>query len=99
MAAFFKALANPHRVALFEQLASCCAPGTSCPVEEATVCVGELGETMDIARSTLSHHLKELNQAGLIQMQRQGKQVLCSVNPDVLRELSTYFSSKQREES
>ncbi len=91
-ASYFKALSNPHRLALFRQLTSCCTPGTMCSVEDATRCVGDLGADLDIAKSTLSHHLKELNQAGLIEMQRKGKQVMCWVRPTVLKELSTYFS-------
>tara|TARA_R110002096_G_scaffold171490_1_gene344339 strand:- start:16638 stop:17009 length:372 start_codon:yes stop_codon:yes gene_type:complete len=91
-AAYFKALSNPHRLALFQQLTSCCAPGTKCSVEAATRTVGALGAELDIAKSTLSHHLKELNQAGLIQMERKGKQVMCWVDPQILLELSTYFS-------
>ncbi len=90
---YFKALANPHRLALFEQLTRCCTPGTACPIDAAT-CVGELGEPMDIAKSTLSHHLKELHQAGLINMERRGKQVMCWTDPAILTELSTYFSRK-----
>ncbi|MCP4448312.1 MAG: helix-turn-helix transcriptional regulator [Myxococcales bacterium] len=91
-AKYFKALSNPHRLALFQQLTSCCAPGTVCSVEAATRCVGELGESLKIAKSTLSHHLKELNQAGLIQMERRGKQVMCWVDPEILKGLSGYFS-------
>ena len=89
----FKALSNPHRLALFKRLMSCCVPGTVCSTEEATrYCVGELGEGLDIALSTLSHHLKELNRAGLIQMERQGKNIQCWVEPDVLDELAHFFS-------
>lgn len=93
---FFKALSNPHRLQLFEQLTTCCAPGTVCSIEAATRCVGELGESLDIAASTLSHHLKELHQAGLIQMERKGKQVMCWVDPATLDELSKYFQPQSK---
>ncbi len=63
-----------------------------CSLDDATRCVGDLGETMNIAKSTLSHHLKELHQAGLIEMERKGKQVMCWVDPKTLETLSTYFS-------
>lgn len=67
-------------VALFSRLAACCLPGTSCSTEEAArQCVGRLGEDLDISPSTLSHHIKELNRAGLVQMARRGKQVECWV--------------------
>jgi len=87
----FKALSNPHRLALFYRLMNCCAPGTKCGVEAERFCVGELGEGMDIAPSTLSHHLKELNRAGLIQMERRGKNVECWLEPGVLTQLSAFF--------
>ena len=91
----FKALANPHRLALFHRLTTCCTPGTACSAEEANRhSVGELGEGLAIAPSTLSHHLKELNRAGLIQMQRRGKQVQCWVESSTLDELSAFFSGQ-----
>ena len=92
-AEMFKALANPHRLALFHRLATCCAPGTACNSEEAIRhCVGELGKGLEIAPSTLSHHLKELNRAGLVQMQRHGRQVECWVDSAILDELAGFFA-------
>ena len=92
-AARFKALSNPHRLFLCNRLMSCCASGPVCSTDETTrYCVGELGEGMDIAPSTVSHHLKELKQAGLIRMERQGQSVHCWVEPDVLSELAGFFA-------
>ncbi|MFV2060145.1 MAG: ArsR/SmtB family transcription factor [Gammaproteobacteria bacterium] len=89
----FKALSNPHRLTLFNRLMNCCEPGTKCSPDEAVkFCVGDLGEGLDIAPSTLSHHLKELNRVGLVQMERRGKNVDCWVDPVVLKELKTFFS-------
>lgn len=88
----FKALSNPHRLALFQRLSRCCAPGTRCDVAQAVLSVGELGEGLAIAPSTLSHHLKELNRAGLVQMERRGKQVICWVEPATLDELASLFT-------
>lgn len=91
-AAQFKALSNPHRLALFRRLASCCPPGTSCSTEDAVrYNVGQLGEGIDISPSTLSHHLRELNRAGLVQMARKGQQVECWVEPQTLAQLASYF--------
>ena len=90
----FKALANPHRLALFHLLSTCCPPGTACSSEEAVRhIVGELGAGLEIAPSTLSHHHKELSRAGLVQMQRRGKTVECWVAAAVLEELSEFFAA------
>ncbi|TFG54319.1 MAG: transcriptional regulator [Gemmatimonadales bacterium] len=88
----FKALGHPHRLQIFHRLSSCCAPGTACTVDEAVPrCVGELAAELDIAPSTVSHHLKELTRAGLIATERCGREIRCWVEPDVLRDLGDFF--------
>lgn len=91
-AQIFKALGNPNRLALFKRLMDCCPPGTLCSTDGLErYCVGDLGEGLGIAPSTLSHHLKELAAAGLVQTQRRGKQVECWIEPSVLSQLAGYF--------
>lgn len=93
-AGIFKALSNPHRLQIFNILTGCCEPGTLCSTDEMmSCCVGDLDSQLNIASSTLSHHLKELNRAGLIEMQRDGKQIVCSINPATLAEVICLFSS------
>ena len=93
-AGIFKALSNPHRLQIFNILTGCCEPGTQCSTDEMmSCCVGDLDSQLNIASSTLSHHLKELNHAGLIEMQRDGKQIVCSINPATLTEIINLFSS------
>lgn len=90
----FKALGNPHRLALFQRLLSCCAPGTVCSADRAErLCVGDLGQGLEIAPSTLSHHIKELARAGLVRTTRRGKSVECWIEPAVVEELSSFFTS------
>ncbi|MEN8175303.1 MAG: metalloregulator ArsR/SmtB family transcription factor [Pseudomonadota bacterium] len=92
-AGMFRALGNPHRLAIFQRLTTCCVPGTVCDVASFGRCsVGQLGEGLDIAPSTLSHHLKELNHAGLIEMRRRGKNVECWIEPGVLETLAAFFA-------
>lgn len=91
-AQLFRALSNPHRLQIFHLLSGCCTPGTQCNTDDVlSCCVGDLDQQLDIASSTLSHHLRELHQAGLIDMQRRGKQIFCSVNPDSLEQLRSLF--------
>lgn len=92
--AAFGALSNPHRLQIYTLLSGCCEPGTRCLIESAEpCCVGDIGRQMDIAASTLSHHLKELNRANLIEMNREGKQIYCSVNPAMLQKIRAFFDS------
>ena len=92
--AVFSALSNPHRLQIYTILSGCCGPENTCSTEATmSCCVGELGGQLDIAASTLSHHLKELSHAGLINMQRDGKQVICSINSEMLSELRRYFQN------
>jgi ArsR family transcriptional regulator len=97
LAEAFKALSNPNRLKIFLQLMNCCVPGTLCSSEEISKsCVGDLGNGLDIAPSTLSHHIKELSRAGLIRMERRGQHVDCWVEPEVVAELSRFFQPHQQ---
>jgi len=88
----FKALSNPNRLRIFLRLVSCCENG-NCPElgDGACSCVGEIGESLAISNSTLSHHLKELHRSGLICMERRGQNVVCWVDPKVLEIPAEFF--------
>lgn len=92
ISALLKALSNSNRLAIFEALCGCCVPGTECALDEiGERCVGDLGAQLNIAPSTLSHHLKELKNVGLLETTRRGKQIDCRVNPEKLQLLHEYF--------
>jgi ArsR family transcriptional regulator, arsenate/arsenite/antimonite-responsive transcriptional repressor len=61
LAARFKALADPTRVAIVNSLSA---------AEE--VCVCNLTATFDLSQPTISHHLKILREAGLVEATRRG---------------------------
>lgn len=93
LAESFKALSNPNRLQIFQRLLSCCEPGSLCSTESITgFCVGELGEDLAVAPSTLSHHIKELQRAGLIKTQRRGKNVECFINVENIDAIKQFFT-------
>jgi len=90
----FAALSNRNRAEIFLRLASCCGGAQEkCSPDEMRICVGDLGKHLEIAASTVSHHIKELNRAGLIKMERVGRTVLCRVDPRAVRELTEFFGA------
>ena len=92
----FKALAHPHRLAIFLRLAACCRR-RGCSTEECTrLCAGELGKGLGIGQSTVSHHLKELIRAGLICTCRQGQSTECWVAEATLDDLANFFLKAKR---
>lgn len=68
-----KALADPRRMALLETIAG----GRECP------CAG-LREQFAVSKATISHHMKELVGAGLVESRRAGQFLHYAVNRDVL---------------
>jgi ArsR family transcriptional regulator len=101
LSGMFKALANPNRLDIFLRLASlggdtaCCTVRNGGEPELITgapcACVGDLGRDLGIVPSTVSHHIKELNRAGLITLTRRGQQILCRVEPQALEALRNFF--------
>lgn len=92
LAETFKALAHPHRLIIFARLAAgCCRPGSH-HGNEIRACVGELGAGLDIAPSTLSHHIKELRRAGLLHVRKRGTTCECWVEAESLTALARFFS-------
>lgn len=75
----FKALGDPVRLRLLSLIAS--RPG-----EE--VCVCELTPQFEQSQPTISHHLKVLREAGLIDCERRGTWVYYWVLPQALQRLS-----------
>lgn len=71
-----RALAEPRRLQILKQIGGCEAGALACRI---------ILEKQDISPATLSHHLKELETANLIETSRDGKFVLVTVKRDVLR--------------
>jgi ArsR family transcriptional regulator len=95
----FKALGDPTRLHIFEFLRSCCCPvavgetGDVRPVLGPTVgevCCHVTGAEQ--INSKISHHLKELRLAGLITVERRGKNMICGVNREAVAALAAYLN-------
>ncbi|MFG2887473.1 ArsR/SmtB family transcription factor [Streptomyces sp. NPDC048297] len=87
LARVFKALGDPVRLRLMSMIAS--------RGEGGEICVCELTPAFDLAQPTISHHLKLLRQAGLIDSQRRGTWVYYWVLPGVLDRIATFLTGSQ----
>jgi ArsR family transcriptional regulator, arsenate/arsenite/antimonite-responsive transcriptional repressor len=77
LAARFKALADPTRVAIVNRLAQ---------AEETCVC--DLTAAFALSQPTISHHLKVLRDAGLVESSRRGTWAFYRVVPEALAALA-----------
>ncbi len=80
LARVFKAIADPVRLRLLSLIAS---------HADGEACVCDLTDAFDLTGPTISHHLKVLREAGLIDGDRRGTWVYYRIQPDMLRTLST----------
>lgn len=101
----FKALSNEQRLKILIMIhKGCCATddkGTSqFRIESKTCCpVGGVVEKaftkacdcMNLSRSTVSHHFKELQNAGLISCEREGQMYRCRVNKEVIDAIKNFM--------
>ncbi|MEU7060184.1 metalloregulator ArsR/SmtB family transcription factor [Streptomyces sp. NPDC046197] len=86
LAKVFKALGDPVRLRLLSMIAS---------REGGEVCVCEMTPAFDLSQPTISHHLKLLRQAGLIDCERRGTWVYYWVLPGVLYKLAAFLATPQ----
>jgi ArsR family transcriptional regulator, arsenate/arsenite/antimonite-responsive transcriptional repressor len=77
-ARLFKALADPHRVRIVNLLATSPDP----------VCVCEFTGPLGLSQPTVSHHLKKLVGAGLLDREQRGTWAYYSLNRDALDRLA-----------
>lgn len=77
-AALFRALADPARVKIVNLLAT----------TEVPVCACEFIPALGLAQATVSHHLKKLTDAGLLEREQRGKWAYFSLNPEATARLA-----------
>ena len=81
IAAVARALSDPIRVQLVDVLRK----------HAGKVCVCELTPLFDVSQPTVSHHLKVLREAGLVDVERHGLWAYYYVIPEATKELSTWL--------
>ena len=59
---------------------------------DAGMNAGKLAETLDVAKPTLTFHLKELSHAGLVSSHRDGRSVIYKMEYDAMRILLDYLA-------
>ncbi len=73
----FKALSDPTRRRILEIL------------QGGSRTAGELSESFDMTKGTLSHHFNVLKAAGLVRCERRGQQIVYSLNTSVLEDAAS----------
>jgi len=80
VAPLLKALADPVRLRLMSLVASRAG---------GEACVCDLNDAFDLSQPTISHHLKVLHEAGLVDRDKRGVWVYYRVRPQALASLAT----------
>jgi DNA-binding transcriptional ArsR family regulator len=75
----FKALSDPTRRKILQML------------KEKDLSAGEIADSFDISKPSISHHLNLLKQADLVIDERQGQNIFYSLNTTVFQELLGFF--------
>jgi ArsR family transcriptional regulator len=86
LAQAFKALGDPIRLQLMSMIAS--APG-------GEICVCDLTPAFTISATTISHHLKVLREAGLVDGERRASWVYYRPRPALMGQLSALLAIEQ----
>lgn len=82
LASMMKALAHPARIAIIQHLIKA----------DACIC-GDLVDELGLAQATISQHLKELKNAGLIQGTIEGTSVCYCIDPKVWKQYKAAFET------
>jgi DNA-binding transcriptional ArsR family regulator len=81
IATYAKALAHPARIAILQLLIK----------KQACIC-GDIVEELPLSQSTVSQHLKELKEAGLIKGETEGKKICYCINEKEWAFAETYLN-------
>lgn len=91
LARVFKALGDPTRLAIFELVRASEADGDAHTRAEIDNSVSRIASRFDLSLSTVSHHIKELREAGVIRCERRGQTIRCSIEPGLLEQVERFL--------
>jgi DNA-binding transcriptional ArsR family regulator len=89
LAAIFKALGDPNRLAIFQLV--CERGGEGQEVDVMANSISKIAAEFDLTLSTVSHHIKELRTAGLIRCEKVGQTVYCMPDQGTLDEIERFL--------
>lgn len=86
LASLFRAISHPARIAIIQYLLSV----------DTCIC-GDIVDVLPLAQPTVSQHLKELKNVGIIKGTVEGTSICYCLNPDIMKKMEHYFGgiSKQ----
>jgi len=87
----FKALSDESRLAIYQLIRERCGSTHEASEAELNRSVSKIAEEFDLALSTVSHHLRELKNAGLIQCEKRGQRIYCSAGVEALRPVGEFL--------
>ena len=93
LARIFKALSDPNRLAILDLVRKRCGKGCRLSAQDEGNSVSAIAEEFDLSLSTVSHHLKELRNVGLIRCEKRGQWVFCAPDEEVLKEIEGFIES------
>jgi len=91
LSSVFKALSNETRLAVFENIRLGQCKTMMNEDNRPSVCC--VASNFNISLSTISHHLKELRNAGLIDCERKGQSIFCKPNKETVKIIIEYLKS------
>lgn len=78
----FKAIADPTRCDIFHALV----------IATSALSITQISGQFDISRQGITKHIKTLEEAGLVNIESQGRERFCNANPKELKELTKWLN-------
>ena len=93
LAGAFRALSNANRLRIYQVIVSHCREHGKADLEDvpAGCAFGDFMKRLNIGAPTVSHHVRELAEAGLIRVERAGRRRYCHAEPAMQARLAAFF--------